>query len=90
MVALLASFAPLFSRRVWRCAPVVVVGALLALVRRMLKVQQKVPGSFRSTFGAVAFAHLRGNLSTLRKQSHAVLAALEGLFTSQPLYSAFA
>jgi hypothetical protein len=31
MVALLASFAPLFSRRVWRYVPVLVVSALPAL-----------------------------------------------------------
>jgi transposase len=57
---------------------------------RMLKVQQKVSGSFRSTIGAVAFARLRGYLSTLRKQDHAALATLESLFTGQPLYLAFA
>jgi hypothetical protein len=36
MVALLAAFAPLFSRRVWRYVPVLVVGALLAPGRRMV------------------------------------------------------
>lgn len=36
IVALLASFAPLFSRRVWRYVPVLVVGALLAPGRRMV------------------------------------------------------
>lgn len=36
MFALLASFAPLFSRRVWRYIPVLVVGALLAPGRRMV------------------------------------------------------
>ena len=57
---------------------------------RLLKVQQKVSGSFRSTVGAVAFACLRGYLSTLRKPGHTVLAAHERLFTGQPLYPAFA
>jgi transposase len=57
---------------------------------RMLKVQQKVSGSFRSPSGAAAFACIRGYLSTLRKQSVALLAALETVFSSQPLYPTFA
>jgi transposase len=57
---------------------------------RMLKVQQKVSGAFRSATGAAAFARIRGYLSTLRKQGHALLAALEQLFACQPLYPAFA
>jgi transposase len=52
---------------------------------RMLKVQQKVSGSFRSETGAAAFARIRGYLSTLSKQGHALLAALEGLFAGQPI-----
>lgn len=55
---------------------------------RMLKVQQKVSGSFRSAGGATAFARVRGYLSTLRKQGHALLAALETLFADHPLYPA--
>jgi transposase len=57
---------------------------------RMLKVQQKVSGSFRSDHGAEAFARLRGYLSTLRKQGVALLAALETVLAGQPLYPAFA
>src|SRR5258706_7518204 len=57
---------------------------------RMLKVQQKVSGSFRSDSGADAFARIRGYLSTLRKQSHALLAALDDVFARQPLYPEFA
>jgi transposase len=53
---------------------------------RMLKVQQKISGSFRSDSGAAAFACIRGYLSTLSKQGHALLAALEALFDAQPLY----
>ena len=56
----------------------------------MLKVQQKVFGCFRSDSGAAAFARLRGYLSTLRKQGHALFTALETLFSGQPLYAAFA
>ncbi len=44
MVALLASFAPLFSRRVWRYVPVLVVGALLAPSRRMVSTVLRTVG----------------------------------------------
>jgi hypothetical protein len=44
IVALLASFAPLFSRRVWRYVPVLVVGALLAPGRRMVSSVLRVVG----------------------------------------------
>ena len=54
----------------------------------MLKTQQKVSGCFRSDAGAEAFARLRGYLSTLRKQSVALLDALQTLFTGSPLYPA--
>ncbi len=57
---------------------------------RMLKVQQKVSGCFRSDRGADAFACLRGYLSTLRKQGVALLAALEMVVAGRPLYPAFA
>jgi transposase len=57
---------------------------------RMLKVQQKVAGGFRSDRGGAAFGRLRGYLSTLRKQGHALLAALQTLFVGKPLYPAFA
>jgi transposase len=57
---------------------------------RLLKLQQKVSGSFRSDRGADAFARLRGYLSTLRKQGVALLAALETVLAGQPLYPAFA
>ena len=57
---------------------------------RGLKVHQKVSGCFRSDAGADAFARLRSYLATLRKQDHALLAALEAVFVGQPLYPAFA
>jgi len=52
---------------------------------RMVKVQQKVSGTFRSPQGAHAFARVRGYLSTLRKQGLPLLAALESVFAGQPL-----
>jgi hypothetical protein len=44
IVGLLASFAPLFSRRVWRYVPVLVVGALLAPGRRMVSTALRTVG----------------------------------------------
>ncbi len=44
MFALVASFAPLFSRRVWRYVPVLVVGALLAPGRRMVSTALRTMG----------------------------------------------
>jgi transposase len=52
---------------------------------RMIKVQQKVSGSFRSPAGAQAFARLRGYLSSLAKQRRALLPALEAVFAGTPL-----
>jgi transposase len=57
---------------------------------RMLKVQQKVSGSFRAPAGATAFARIRGYLSSLGKQGEALLPALEAVFAGQPLYPRFA
>jgi len=53
--------------------------------RRMIKVQQKVSGCFRSPTGAVVCCRLRGDLSTLKKQGQAVLPALQSVFAGHPL-----
>jgi transposase len=55
---------------------------------RMLKVQQKIAGSFRAPSGSEAFARIRGYLSTMRKQGVLLLAALQAVFTGHPLYPA--
>ena len=55
---------------------------------RMLKVQQKIAGSFRADSGSEAFARIRGYCASLRKQGVALLAALVTVFTGQPLYPA--
>ncbi len=57
---------------------------------RMLKVQQKISGAFRSERGAAAFARIRGYVSSLAKQEIALLPALEAIFAGQPLYPSFA
>jgi transposase len=55
---------------------------------RMLKVQQKIAGSFRADSGSEAFARIRGYLSSMRKQGVALLAALQTVIIGQPLYPA--
>lgn len=52
---------------------------------RMIKVQQKVSGCFRSNNGAKAFCRIRGYISTIKKQGRKVLAALSSSFTGQPM-----
>ena len=44
IVALLSQFAPLFSRRVWRHVPLLVVGAILAPGRRMVSTVLRTVG----------------------------------------------
>jgi transposase len=51
---------------------------------RMLKVQQKVSGTFRDPAGADAFCRIRGYIATLRKQARHLLTALELTFLGQP------
>lgn len=56
---------------------------------RMVKVQQKVSGDFRSLPGTQAFCRIRGYLSTLRKQHLPLITALEQALAGHPLSPAF-
>jgi transposase len=52
---------------------------------RMIKLQQKTSGCFRSEEGARRFCRIHGYLSTMRKQGRNVMQALEGACHGQPL-----
>ena len=56
---------------------------------RLVKVQQKVSGSFRSEAGATAFCRIRGYLSTLRKQGLDLLGSLEATLRGHPILPSF-
>jgi transposase len=51
---------------------------------RMIKVQQKISGTFRSAEGATAFCIIRSYLSTMRKQGRSMLGAMAAVFAGSP------
>jgi transposase len=51
---------------------------------RMVKVQQKIAGTFRSEDGATAFCRIRSYLSTMRKQGRSMLGAMAAVFDGSP------
>ena len=54
---------------------------------RMMKVQQKISGTFRSAKGAQSFCRIRSYISTVKKQKINVISAIQGVFTGNvPLY----
>lgn len=52
---------------------------------RMVKLQQKISGCFRTPDGARHFCRVRSYLSTARKQGHSLLCSLERAFNGKPL-----
>lgn len=57
---------------------------------RMVKVQQKISGTFRSAEGVTAFCTIRSYLSTMRKQGRSMLGALAAVFAGTPFPIAWA
>ena len=51
---------------------------------RMVKLQQKISGGWRSNTGAEAFLDVRSYLGTARKHRQSAMAVLRDLFTGQP------
>lgn len=51
---------------------------------RMIKVQQKISGTFRSQKGAGAFCRIRSYISTVRKNAVNVIDAIENVFNGHP------
>ena len=51
---------------------------------RMVKVKQKVSGSFRTREGAERFARIRGYISTARKNTVNIFTAIRDAFDGKP------
>jgi transposase len=56
---------------------------------RMIKVQQKVSGCFRTELGIAMFCRIRSYFSTLRKQGTELLSALDHTFEDHPVLPLF-
>jgi len=53
---------------------------------RMMKVQQKISGTFRSYEGAVSFCRIRSYISTVKKQPGNVIIAIQNIFQGNPFF----
>ena len=52
---------------------------------RMMKVQQKISGTFRSFIGATSFCRIRSYISTVKKQGMNVISALQDIYSDRQL-----
>lgn len=52
---------------------------------RMVKLKQKISGCFRTSHGAETFCRVRSYISTVRKQGHHILDAIEKAFLGNPI-----
>jgi len=52
---------------------------------RMMKVQQKISGIFRSFEGALSFCRIRSYISTIKKRGMNVISALQDVFADKAL-----
>jgi len=50
---------------------------------RMMKVQQKISGTFRSFEGALSFCRIRSYISTIKKRGMNVISALQDVFADK-------
>ena len=51
---------------------------------RMMKVQQKISGTFRSTQGADSFCRIRGYISSVKKNKLSVIDAIQDALSGKP------
>jgi transposase len=54
---------------------------------RMMKLQQKISGTFRSTEGALSFCRIRGYISTAKKNQCSVINAIQNAISGKPSVS---
>ena len=56
---------------------------------RMVKVQQKISGLFRTKSGAEQFCLIRSFISTVKKQGINVIDAIQKILSGDPIYQQF-
>jgi transposase len=54
----------------------------------MVKVQQKISGTFRTENGATTFCRVRGYISTVKKNATSVVEAIYGALQGKPYHFA--